>query len=77
MLVDMATGTRFLRVSEIREQAGISVEELATRADIAYNTALSYERDVSELISKKVLRKIAKALGVRVRDLIADDEETN
>ncbi|MBN1535228.1 MAG: helix-turn-helix transcriptional regulator [Anaerolineales bacterium] len=73
----MATGTRFLRVSEIREQAGISVEELATRADIAYNTALSYERDVSELISKKVLRKIAKALGVRVRDLIADDEETN
>ncbi len=77
MLIEMTTGTRFLRVSEIREHNGISVEELANRAGIAYNTALSYERDVSELISKTVLRKIAKALGVSIRDLIADDEETH
>lgn len=69
----MAKEARFLRVSEIRERKGMSVEEMASKAEIAYNTALSYDRDSSELISKKILKKIASALDVNVRDLISED----
>lgn len=64
---------RFLRVSEIREQKGLSVIQLAEKAGIAPNTALSYDRDSAAMINKDVLRKLANALDCTLRDLIVEE----
>jgi transcriptional regulator with XRE-family HTH domain len=54
-----------------RARAGISQESLAEKADLHPNYFGRVERG-EESISLAALRRIAKALGVRVRDLVAD-----
>jgi DNA-binding Xre family transcriptional regulator len=65
-----------LKVKEMAEQQNLDIAKLARRADVAYATA--YKAWHNQLTDKGVgiftLAKIAKALRVRVVDLIVEDE---
>ena len=54
-----------------RIKAGLSQEKLAERADLARNYIGNIER-AEYKVTVETLARIAKALGVRVRDLVAD-----
>ena len=54
---------------DARGQAPVAQEELAEKADVHHNFIGEAERGNME-ISLDSLLKIAKALGVRVRDLV-------
>ncbi len=75
MFDTMTRETRLLRVSELREQRGWTISELAERAEIARNTARDYDLDVPENISRKVLRKLAKAFSVTIPELFLSSDD--
>jgi transcriptional regulator with XRE-family HTH domain len=54
-----------------RKKAGLTQERLAERADLHHNFIGEVERGNMEC-SLTSMVKIAKALGVRVRDLVVD-----
>lgn len=54
-----------------RKQTGLSQEKLAEKADLSPVFISLVERGV-ENISVDALARVAKALGVRVRDLVSD-----
>ncbi len=54
-----------------RKQAGLTQEKLAEKADLHHNFIGEVERGNME-VSLSSLIKIAKALGVHVRDLVRD-----
>jgi transcriptional regulator with XRE-family HTH domain len=58
-------------IREQRNQRGFSQELLAEKADLHPNYIGRVERG-EESISLAALRRVAKALKVRVRDLVAD-----
>ena len=77
MLPTMTKETHLLRVSDLVKAKGWTVNDLATKAGIAQNTAQSYMRDYPEYLSRTVLLKIADALEVPVSDLfIGERSET-
>ena len=63
-----------LRVRELAEAKGMSITDLSRQALISYVTASEYWHDRPHQFKRDVLEKIAKALGVRVSELFADDE---
>ena len=54
-----------------RLKAGLSQEQLAEKADLARNYIGNIER-AEYKVTVEVLARIAKALGVKVRDLVAE-----
>jgi transcriptional regulator with XRE-family HTH domain len=58
-------------IRQKRERSGFTQEVLAEKADLHPNYLGRVERG-EEHISLASLRRIAKALGVRVRDLVKD-----
>jgi transcriptional regulator with XRE-family HTH domain len=58
-------------IRSIRKEAGLTQEKLAEKADLHHNFIGEVERGNME-ISLTSLMKIAKALGIRVRDLVVD-----
>jgi transcriptional regulator with XRE-family HTH domain len=57
-----------LRLREWRERRGYSVRELAARAGVGFGTVHRIEKDrMSPTVA--LLEKLAKALGIDVRDL--------
>lgn len=62
------------RIGEVMDQKGLTASDLAERAGVAYNTALAYQRDSSDRLSKDVLGKIATALEVEAWELFLDDQ---
>jgi transcriptional regulator with XRE-family HTH domain len=57
-------------IKKLREQKGISQDRLSKLADISSNTVAKLELDDSPNPTIETLQKIAKALSVRVDDLI-------
>jgi DNA-binding Xre family transcriptional regulator len=64
-----------LKVKEVAEQKGFSMSRLQRSADIAYRTIKLIYRDPYRDINLSTLDKIAKALGVRICDLIEETSE--
>lgn len=54
----------------MREVKGLSQEKLARLADVANNTIIKIEAGKNQNPTLDTLKKIAKALGVNVDDLI-------
>ena len=54
-----------------RTKAGLSQEQLAEKANLARNYIGNIER-AEYKVTAETLAKIAKALGVRLRDLVSD-----
>jgi DNA-binding Xre family transcriptional regulator len=63
-----------VRIREIAESKGLDVAKLSRRADLAYGTVWQLWNDPDRDVSFKTLGKIADALGVRITDLIEEDE---
>ncbi len=57
-------------IKKLREQKGISQDRLSKLADISSNTIAKLELDDSPNPTIETLLKIAKALDVKVEDLI-------
>lgn len=58
-------------IRQHRKRTGLSLEKLAEKADLHHNYVGDVERGL-ENISVAALVRVAKALGVRVRDLVND-----
>ena len=59
------------KIRSYRKRAELTQEQLAEKADLHHNFIGEVERGNMEMSLTSML-KIAKALGVRVRDLVAD-----
>lgn len=57
-------------LKKLREQKGISQDRLSKQADISLNTIAKLELEESPNPTIETLQKIAKALDVKVEDLI-------
>ena len=63
-----------LRIREIRRDKGISAAELAAAAGVNVVSIYRYEEGTREP-SFNVMGKIAKTLGVKITELIADETD--
>lgn len=57
-------------IKKLREVKGLSQEKLARLADVANNTLIKMETGENKNPTLETLKKVAKALGVSVDDLI-------
>ncbi len=57
-------------IKKLREAKGLSQEKLARLADIANNTLIKMESGENQNPTLVTLKKVAKAFGVSVGDLI-------
>ena len=57
------------RVRQLRKEAGLTQEALATKANISTNTLARIERGV-QLISNPSLLNLSKALGVKASSIL-------
>jgi XRE family transcriptional regulator, regulator of sulfur utilization len=57
-------------IKKLREAKGLSQEKLARLADIANNTLIKMESGENKNPTLETLRKVAKAFGVSVDELI-------
>jgi transcriptional regulator with XRE-family HTH domain len=62
-----------LRIKEIAEEQGLDIAKLARRADLGYGTVHALWNGNTESPGLKTLAAIARVLGVRTGDLIADE----
>ncbi|MFL5692013.1 MAG: helix-turn-helix domain-containing protein [Ktedonobacteraceae bacterium] len=63
-----------LKVREIAESKGINMSKLSRIADVSYNTTQALFHNPQHDVSIYILERIAKALNVKICDLI---EETS
>ncbi len=57
-------------LKRLREKKGLSQDRLAKLADVANNTIIKIEQGENQNPTLDTLKKIAKALGISVNDLI-------
>lgn len=60
------------RVKKLAEKQGISLRELAKKAELSYNTVYSITRRGSERVAPDTISRLANALGVNANELTAD-----
>ena len=58
------------KVKQLREKLGLSQEKLARLADVSNNTVINIEAGKQDNPTIDTLKKVAKALGIPVEDLI-------
>ena len=67
----MSTGQNLANnIKKLREAKGLSQEKLARLADVANNTLIKMESGENQNPTLVTLKKVAKAFGVSVDDLI-------
>ena len=59
-----------IKIKSLRQKAGLSQDELARKADVAYTTLTKIETGIIKSPSIFVAAKIAKALGVSIEELL-------
>jgi len=59
-------------IKKIRAKLGFTQDDLAKKADIKYTTLTKVESGVVNKPSVQTIAKIAKALGVKVDDLLKE-----
>ena len=63
-----------LRVGELMKERGMTIQELADQAGIAYNTARGMYHGITTRIDLPVLERVAQALGVAPLELLEQEE---
>ncbi len=63
-----------LRIRELAEERKINISDLSRRTSMAYTTAHALWHDSSKRWNRDTLDSVARVLGVRVRDLFADEQ---
>ncbi len=61
-----------LRIREIAEEKGYNMSSLSRKSDVSFKTVKRLWKDPYQTANTDTLEKLAKALGVSVRDLIED-----
>jgi transcriptional regulator with XRE-family HTH domain len=64
-----------LRIKDIAEKQRLNRSQLQLRAGVTMPLLSRYWNNASESVNLEALGKIARALGVSVRELFADNEE--
>lgn len=64
-----------LRVGTLMKERGLTVAELAKKAEVAPNTARALQRGVNTRLDLDVLTRIAAALGVRPMEIFEETDE--
>lgn len=64
-----------LVVRDLAEQRGLNITTLARKAELAYTTVHALWHDSAKVWDRTSLDKIARALGVRVADLISGEPD--
>lgn len=64
-----------LRVGKLMNAKGMTIQDLADQADIAYNTARGMYHGITTRIDLPVLERVAQALGVSPLELLEQSEE--
>lgn len=65
------------KIKQLRQQRGMSLTELAEKANVSKSYLSTIERDIQKNPSIQFLEKIAEVFGISILDLIRDtDEET-
>lgn len=62
------------RIHDLRESRGLSIAELARKSGVAKSYVSQLESGEADNPSLEAVRKIAAGLGVRVSDLIGEEE---
>lgn len=62
------------RLKEVREEAGISQEELARKSKVSRTIISELENQKTEVITNITLEKLAVALEKRITDIFFTDE---
>jgi DNA-binding Xre family transcriptional regulator len=62
-------------IKEVAEGQGFSIRSLAKKAGLSYETVHLLWNNKQESATMKTLQRLAKALGVGVKDLIEDEPE--
>jgi DNA-binding Xre family transcriptional regulator len=65
----------YLRVRELAEERGLNITTLARKAELSYTTAHALWHDRTDQLNRRTLDRVARALGVQVRDLFGGDPE--
>ena len=63
------------KIKQLRLQRGMSLSDLAERADVSKSYLSTIERDIQKNPSIQFLEKIADVFGISVLQLIKNDEE--
>ena len=58
------------RIESLRKKQGLSQEKLARLADVSNNTIINIEAGINDNPTIETLRKIARAFGVSVEELV-------
>ena len=66
----MASNKIGVNIKKIRAEKGYSLEKIARLADLSLNTIVKVENGVNQNPTFETLQKIAKALEVKMDDLI-------
>ncbi|MDD3729282.1 MAG: helix-turn-helix transcriptional regulator [Candidatus Pacebacteria bacterium] len=66
----MASNKIGVNIKKIRAEKGYSLEKIARLADLSLNTIVKIENGVNQNPTFETLQKIAKALEVKMDDLI-------
>ena len=59
----------YLRIKELAEEKGWNIQQLSWKARLSYSTAHALWNDKPKQLDRKMLDRIALALGVSVGDL--------
>ena len=61
-----------LRIREVAEEKGYNMSSLSRKSDVSFKTVKRLWKDPYQTANTDTLEKLAKALGVSVRDLLED-----
>ena len=64
-----------IHIKSLREAAGLTQEQLAVKAGVTHATIWRIEHD--HYTTLKTAAKVAKALGVPLSEILADEEVSN
>jgi len=66
-----------LRIKEAAEERGYNMSSLSRKSDVSFKTVKRLWKDPYQTANTDTLERIARALGVSVRDLIEDVPDEN
>jgi transcriptional regulator with XRE-family HTH domain len=64
-----------LRVREVLEEKGMSMNKLSQRSEVSYNIVKEIVRNPFRIVTTETINRLAKALGVPTTALIEDVSE--
>jgi DNA-binding Xre family transcriptional regulator len=66
-----------LRIKEKAEELGYTMSGLSRKSDVSFKTVKRLWKDPFQTANTDTLEKLAKAMGISVRDLIEDEPDDN